>query len=142
MTRLEYLLQTPKALLLPINLSASLLAVTLELMEGPTSKNYCKEESQGDKRLKAKQFAAKIAKESAFEQEELQKAAKNGGFWGLVKRANDKITSKPQTVAVLPDTDFLKGKPRVALKQPKVQQQDSDKTGIPIANTKSFILTH
>jgi hypothetical protein len=60
--------------------------------------------------LKARQFDAKIAKESAAEQKELQEAAKNGGFWGLVKRANTKTTSKPQRLAVLPETDLLKGR--------------------------------
>jgi hypothetical protein len=45
-TRLTYLLQTPKALFLLINQLASLLAITLELMEGPLSIYYCQEEWQ------------------------------------------------------------------------------------------------
>ncbi len=45
-TRLTYPLQTPKALFFPNNQSVSLLAVTLELMEGPSSMNCSKEEWQ------------------------------------------------------------------------------------------------
>jgi hypothetical protein len=58
----------------------------------------------------AKEIAVKISQESAAEQDELKKAAKNGGFWGLVERAKRRTTSNPQRIAVLPETNFLKGR--------------------------------
>jgi hypothetical protein len=56
-----------------------------------------------------KEIALKISQESAAEQDELKKAAKNGGFWGLVERAKRRTTSNSQ-IAVLPETNFLKGR--------------------------------
>jgi hypothetical protein len=86
---------------------------------------------------------AKLAKESAIEQSQLQEAASRGGFGGLAERARKRVTSKPQRVAVLPDGGFLNGKRLfmftdetiAAFKESRVLEQISP-DGTTLINTK------